>query len=59
MIGAVPDLEFQTASTSLGTFAKLCIYSDGVYEIERDRQNHVAVQRVYRVHEDRALMTRE
>jgi len=35
MIGAVPDLEFQTASTSLGTFAKLILYSDGVYEIER------------------------
>ena len=35
MIGAVPDLEFETASTSLGPFAKLCIYSDGVYEIER------------------------
>ena len=35
MIGAVPDLEFQTASTSLGAFAKLYLYSDGVYEIER------------------------
>jgi phosphoserine phosphatase RsbU/P len=35
MVGAIPDLEFQTASTSLGTFAKLCLYSDGVYEIER------------------------
>ena len=35
MIGAVPDLEFETASTSLGQFAKLCVYSDGVYEIER------------------------
>ena len=35
MIGAVPDLEFQTASTSLDTFAKLFLYSDGVYEIER------------------------
>ncbi len=35
MIGAVPDLEFATASTSLGKFAKLCLYSDGVYEIER------------------------
>ena len=35
MIGAVPDLEFQTASTSLGAFAKLFLYSDGVYEIER------------------------
>jgi sigma-B regulation protein RsbU (phosphoserine phosphatase) len=35
MIGAVPDLEFQTSSISLGAFAKLCMYSDGVYEIER------------------------
>jgi sigma-B regulation protein RsbU (phosphoserine phosphatase) len=35
MIGAVPDLEFKTSSTSLGKFAKLCIYSDGVFEIER------------------------
>ena len=35
MIGAVPDLEFQAASTSLGAFAKLFLYSDGVYEIER------------------------
>jgi sigma-B regulation protein RsbU (phosphoserine phosphatase) len=35
MIGAVPDLEFQTASTILDTFAKLYLYSDGVYEIER------------------------
>ena len=35
MIGAVPDLEFETASTSLGAFAKLYLYSDGVYEIER------------------------
>jgi sigma-B regulation protein RsbU (phosphoserine phosphatase) len=35
MVGAVPDLEFQTSSTSLGKFAKLCIYSDGVHEIER------------------------
>jgi sigma-B regulation protein RsbU (phosphoserine phosphatase) len=35
MIGAVPDLEFQTNSTSLNAFAKLILYSDGVYEIER------------------------
>jgi sigma-B regulation protein RsbU (phosphoserine phosphatase) len=35
MIGAVPDLEFQTASTTLDAFAKLYLYSDGVYEIER------------------------
>jgi phosphoserine phosphatase RsbU/P len=35
MVGAVTDLDFQTTSTSLGKFAKLCIYSDGVHEIER------------------------
>ena len=35
MIGAVADLEFQPASTTLGAFAKLILYSDGVYEIER------------------------
>jgi sigma-B regulation protein RsbU (phosphoserine phosphatase) len=35
MIGAVPDLEFQTASTTMSAFAKLYLYSDGVYEIER------------------------
>jgi phosphoserine phosphatase RsbU/P len=35
MIGAVPDLEFATASTSLGAYARLFLYSDGVYEIER------------------------
>ena len=35
MIGAVSDLEFETASTTLDTFAKVYLYSDGVYEIER------------------------
>jgi sigma-B regulation protein RsbU (phosphoserine phosphatase) len=35
MIGAVPDLEFRASTTSLGAFAKLFLYSDGVYEIER------------------------
>ena len=35
MVGAIPDLEFQTSSTSLNAFAKLYLYSDGVYEIER------------------------
>jgi phosphoserine phosphatase RsbU/P len=35
MIGAVPDLEFQGGSVSLDAFAKLYLYSDGVYEIER------------------------
>jgi sigma-B regulation protein RsbU (phosphoserine phosphatase) len=35
MIGAVPDLPYQSGSVALGTFAKLYLYSDGVYEIER------------------------
>ncbi len=35
MVGAIPDLEFQTSSATLNTFAKLYLYSDGVYEIER------------------------
>ena len=35
MIGAVPDLEFQSGSSTLDAFAKLYLYSDGVYEIER------------------------
>jgi sigma-B regulation protein RsbU (phosphoserine phosphatase) len=35
MVGAVPDLEYQTANTSLGAFSKLYLFSDGVYEIER------------------------
>src|SRR5271157_895943 len=35
MVGAIPDLEFKTSSTSLNAFAKLYLYSDGVYEIER------------------------
>ncbi len=35
MIGAVPDLEYQSSSIELGAFAKLYLYSDGAYEIER------------------------
>ena len=35
MVGAVPDLEYKTASTTVGAFAKLYLFSDGVYEIER------------------------
>ncbi len=38
MVGAVPDLEFKTASTALGAYCKLYLYSDGVYEIERTDQ---------------------
>jgi len=35
MIGAVPDLEFQTLSVALDSVATLYVYSDGAYEIER------------------------
>jgi sigma-B regulation protein RsbU (phosphoserine phosphatase) len=35
MVGAVPDLEYETSSVALGAFAKLYLYSDGVYELER------------------------
>ena len=35
MIGAVPDLEYQSGSAELDAFAKLYLYSDGAYEIER------------------------
>jgi len=35
MIGAVPDLEYGTASFQVEPFAMLTIYSDGVFEIER------------------------
>ncbi len=35
MIGAVPDLEFQSGSVDLDAFSKLYLYSDGVHEIER------------------------
>lgn len=35
MIGAVPDLEYQTSSITLNSPATLYIYSDGAYEIER------------------------
>jgi phosphoserine phosphatase RsbU/P len=35
MVGAVPDLEYQTSSVSLDSFANLYVYSDGAYEIER------------------------
>ena len=35
MIGAVPDLEYPGGSVELDAFAKLYLYSDGAYEIER------------------------
>ena len=35
MIGAVPDLEYESGSTTLDSFAKLYILSDGAYEIEK------------------------
>jgi sigma-B regulation protein RsbU (phosphoserine phosphatase) len=35
MIGAVPDLEYQSGSVELDAFAKLYVYSDGAHEIQR------------------------
>ncbi len=35
MIGAVPDIPYKGGSTTLGAFAKLYLYSDGAYEIEK------------------------
>jgi phosphoserine phosphatase RsbU/P len=35
MIGAVPDITYRGGSTDLGAFAKLYLYSDGAYEIEK------------------------
>jgi sigma-B regulation protein RsbU (phosphoserine phosphatase) len=39
MIGAVTDLEYDWASTTLDAFAKIYILSDGAYEIEKTDQN--------------------
>ena len=35
MIGAVTDLEYESGSTTLDSFAKIYIFSDGAYEIEK------------------------
>ena len=35
MVGAVPDLEFDSATIHLDAFSKLLLFSDGAYEIER------------------------
>jgi sigma-B regulation protein RsbU (phosphoserine phosphatase) len=35
MIGAVNDMEYESASTTLDAFAKIYILSDGAYEIEK------------------------
>jgi sigma-B regulation protein RsbU (phosphoserine phosphatase) len=35
MIGAMTDLEYESGSTTLDTFAKLFLFSDGAYEIEK------------------------
>jgi phosphoserine phosphatase RsbU/P len=35
MIGAVPDIEYESSSVAVDSFARLLIYSDGAYEIER------------------------
>jgi sigma-B regulation protein RsbU (phosphoserine phosphatase) len=33
MVGAVPELDFETVSIKLGHYARLLVYSDGVFEI--------------------------
>ena len=35
MVGAVPDLEFTTASCQVEAFGLLSLYSDGAFEVER------------------------
>jgi sigma-B regulation protein RsbU (phosphoserine phosphatase) len=35
MIGALPDLEYDSASVSLEAFSRLYLFSDGAYEIEK------------------------
>jgi sigma-B regulation protein RsbU (phosphoserine phosphatase) len=35
MVGAVPDLEFTTASAQVEAFGLLSLYSDGAFEVER------------------------
>ena len=35
MVGAVPDLEFATATCQVEAFGLLFLFSDGAYEIER------------------------
>jgi sigma-B regulation protein RsbU (phosphoserine phosphatase) len=35
MIGAITDLEYESASTTLDSFAKIYVLSDGAYEIEK------------------------
>src|SRR5262249_32483549 len=35
IIGMMPDLEFETRRVALGPYARLLLYSDGVYEISR------------------------
>ena len=39
MIGAISDLEYESASTTLDAFAKIYILSDGAYEIEKADQS--------------------
>jgi len=35
MIGAMNDMEYASASTTLDAFAKIFVFSDGAYEIEK------------------------
>ena len=39
MIGAINDMEYESASTTLDAFAKVYILSDGAYEIEKADKN--------------------
>ena len=34
MVGAIPDIEFASATITLGPYSKLFLFSDGAYEIE-------------------------
>ena len=38
MIGAITDMEYESASTTLDSFAKIYVVSDGAYEIEKADQ---------------------
>ena len=36
MVGAIPDLEYDSATIQVEAYSKLYLFSDGAYEIERD-----------------------
>ena len=41
MVGAVPDLDFQTSEVAVDPYAVLMLYSDGAFEIERAADHSV------------------